>query len=585
MNEFIKQALKEAVSKHDFSSEVPLHEIKNRIEKEKSRRRRRNRLSAVIVSGLSAAMIFMIVMSGGSPPLPADQEDSSPPIQPSEQNITENPDADPYENKEIQLDMEWQKVEIGEEVKDLQNQADQGHRVGLLDPVQVAAEFMNRELGISGTLMDVKKYQSSNGNIIDFYFYDGRRLEFLVIQPVKVTDVGIWAVQGYRLWSKEQFQIFRDQYIQREEALDLAREYREDATYKMAEFVTGHDKFGIKRNGYWFVKGTLPSGEELAVFLDGKTGDVITSDLSGTPYPKDLYKDNIYHIKAIVIEKNAASRTYTDSYVLENIKQALRNAEFAGRRSEMNVVGDVITVKLQFEERAAEDKRFLVLLQNGEINVYDFETRSYWRVPGMNGIVEQLIPEEYLSYREIIEMVQTQYPYLTFPFDEKNPLLVQNKGFQEVKGNEVFQVVGFTENAERLNIFLHPVTGEILDQEILTFDGLEDSIKNIFSYISNQNFDQVWEMIHPILKEEPIGGEAIRQVMEDYYKGRSDSIQTVKDIHWDSPFIKDGDCNCIYDPVVQATIVFNNGSEEVIHAVRNERGDWKFIVTHEGSLK
>lgn len=95
----------------------------------------------------------------------------------------------------------WVEVPIGtEKAKLLQEEVDNGHRVGLLDPHQVIYEFLEGQLRIPGSkvqeMRDVK--DTPGGKTIQVTLSDGKALEFVLIQPIRKERTGIWQVKKYR---------------------------------------------------------------------------------------------------------------------------------------------------------------------------------------------------------------------------------------------------------------------------------------------------------------------------------------------------------------------------------------------------
>lgn len=99
---------------------------------------------------------------------------------------------------------EWIKVEQNiKELTELQSQVDEGHMPGLLDPIQVAAQFTNDFLNEIFT-KNGKNYQiherddSKLGKIISYQFKNNCQLELRLNQPVR----SIWAVEYYLISSE-----------------------------------------------------------------------------------------------------------------------------------------------------------------------------------------------------------------------------------------------------------------------------------------------------------------------------------------------------------------------------------------------
>ncbi|MBE3562514.1 MAG: hypothetical protein IMX05_02120 [Hydrogenibacillus schlegelii] len=120
---------------------------------------------------------------------------------------SENPSASAAENESPgtsgreEQNQNWNEVPLdAERVKALQEQVDGGHRPGLLDPRQVAYEFLEGTLGIPGReVVEMKEVgESAEGKGLEASLEDGRKIELFLVQPVRKDPTGIWQVQKYR---------------------------------------------------------------------------------------------------------------------------------------------------------------------------------------------------------------------------------------------------------------------------------------------------------------------------------------------------------------------------------------------------
>ena len=88
------------------------------------------------------------------------------------------------------------------EAKLRQQEVDTGHRASLLDPHQVAYEFLESELKILGN--EVKKLDDKNLKnqdiIVQAFLEDGRSIDLYLVQPVRKDSTGIWCVNRYRVF-------------------------------------------------------------------------------------------------------------------------------------------------------------------------------------------------------------------------------------------------------------------------------------------------------------------------------------------------------------------------------------------------
>jgi hypothetical protein len=100
----------------------------------------------------------------------------------------------------------WIQVPIDSvETSALQTEADGGHRVGLLDPTQVAFDFLDQKLAIPGsTVSNVEDKKQRNGQCnVTLGLQDGRTIQLVLQQPVHKDATGIWCVHKYRFLTKE----------------------------------------------------------------------------------------------------------------------------------------------------------------------------------------------------------------------------------------------------------------------------------------------------------------------------------------------------------------------------------------------
>jgi hypothetical protein len=83
----------------------------------------------------------------------------------------------------------------------LQAEVDDGHRVGELDPEQVDYEFLEQYLNIPGsTVSNVQDEKQPNGqHNITMSLQDGRKIQLVLVQPVRTGPTGIWCVLKYRI--------------------------------------------------------------------------------------------------------------------------------------------------------------------------------------------------------------------------------------------------------------------------------------------------------------------------------------------------------------------------------------------------
>lgn len=98
----------------------------------------------------------------------------------------------------------WVNVSFNEQdLNELQNQVDNGHRPGLLDPVQVFYEFLiyDLKINIEVELIDksVLETKENESVIIRVTLVDKRKIEAELIKPMRKDFSGIWQVIRYRI--------------------------------------------------------------------------------------------------------------------------------------------------------------------------------------------------------------------------------------------------------------------------------------------------------------------------------------------------------------------------------------------------
>lgn len=83
-------------------------------------------------------------------------------------------------------------------IRKLQDEVDNGHRPGLLDPGQVAREFLHKDLGIDGAVSIEQVSEWEDGRLILVTLENGKQMELYLMQPVRKDPSGIWMVERYR---------------------------------------------------------------------------------------------------------------------------------------------------------------------------------------------------------------------------------------------------------------------------------------------------------------------------------------------------------------------------------------------------
>ena len=106
--------------------------------------------------------------------------------------------------KQDSSNVPWVEVYINlDEAKTLQSEVDNGHRVGEMDPVQVAHEFLNEKLNIREDINEHKEIKAGEGEKgYRLTPSDGRIVEVILFQPVRTDSTGIWVVKKYRFLNK-----------------------------------------------------------------------------------------------------------------------------------------------------------------------------------------------------------------------------------------------------------------------------------------------------------------------------------------------------------------------------------------------
>lgn len=85
-----------------------------------------------------------------------------------------------------------------DQARKLQEEVDNGHRVGLMDPTQVALEFLDRYLKAKSARSEVVETREKGIRVERHTLEDGRIVELRLVQPVRKAATGIWAVEKYR---------------------------------------------------------------------------------------------------------------------------------------------------------------------------------------------------------------------------------------------------------------------------------------------------------------------------------------------------------------------------------------------------
>lgn len=103
-------------------------------------------------------------------------------------------------NPKNQSEPEWIDVPINmNEAIDLQDQFNNGHKRGLVDPRQVTRDFLDRQLGFQGDIPLEMTEESDEGKFFRATPDKNHRIELFLIQPVSQGITGIWRVKQYRI--------------------------------------------------------------------------------------------------------------------------------------------------------------------------------------------------------------------------------------------------------------------------------------------------------------------------------------------------------------------------------------------------
>ncbi len=108
---------------------------------------------------------------------------------------TQPKDIDPLDvpmNKWINVPIDLKKVKL------TQIEVDNGHRPGLLDPEQVASDFLYNQLGIKDKMLSIQLESKKNGEANCLIVYqNGIKVKLNLVQPLRKGPTGIWAVKRY----------------------------------------------------------------------------------------------------------------------------------------------------------------------------------------------------------------------------------------------------------------------------------------------------------------------------------------------------------------------------------------------------
>lgn len=99
----------------------------------------------------------------------------------------------------------WIKHEVSqEEIKDLQQQYNEGHKPGLADPRQVAREFISSlNVEVDNTYETKVLNDEDTKQILQYKLTDGRYIELELVRPSEGGEAGIYVVNRYRFTDEE----------------------------------------------------------------------------------------------------------------------------------------------------------------------------------------------------------------------------------------------------------------------------------------------------------------------------------------------------------------------------------------------
>ena len=112
---------------------------------------------------------------------------------------TDNVDPNINNQKSLNTsDKDWKEVPLKmADLEKIQEEVNQGHKVGLLDPVQVAREFLEYKLEIKGGKADLSD-SAGEEKTVTINLEKDKSIELRLIQPMDKGRTGIWAVNAYR---------------------------------------------------------------------------------------------------------------------------------------------------------------------------------------------------------------------------------------------------------------------------------------------------------------------------------------------------------------------------------------------------
>lgn len=104
--------------------------------------------------------------------------------------------AIPKDERDLRNKQEWIQVPYSQtELEQMQQQVDDGHQPGKLDPRQVAMDFASFKLNTSGSIEE--EASEDDKKIFLVQAQDNRLFRLQVLQPLQQTSTSIWVVDRY----------------------------------------------------------------------------------------------------------------------------------------------------------------------------------------------------------------------------------------------------------------------------------------------------------------------------------------------------------------------------------------------------
>jgi hypothetical protein len=295
---------------------------------------------------------------------------------------------------------------------------------------------------------------------------------------------------------------------------------------------------------------------------------------------EQFHSKELENVKAIsiVFEANG-ERKITDHQQIESIVDKFKQAKLMENQNiekEKNTTNHYYLIKFQLKDGLIEVQYWPD--ENGE-NFIDIQQRSWWRVEGLNPLLDTYQSSNSLTYEQATNILTTLYPDIQW--DKEYSLTIPNSG----PGN-VFLATGITPTGELLQIEIDQRTGKVLKEE--KPESTAEAVKaaqTFFHLVGTGNYQAAWDLIHPKSKvpNSGVNEEKTKKSFSDYFKTHQTTLKKINSAEWTPYSYKFEECMCTFEKEVLINATLSDGTKIDFHVIKDDNNQWKLYWSLDGN--